>query len=78
MNFRQRLDLEEAYSSAQVERYKKKDEDVDFAGNLFESIEKCSKLISNTPLSVLKNQELNNQLLQKIGNLESAIGMLKG
>jgi len=78
MNFRQSLDLEAAYGSAQFEKFQNKDEDVDFSGQLFQSIDKCAKLIANTPLSVIKNEELHNNLLSKISELEASIGMLKG
>lgn len=77
MDFRQNLDLEAAYGSAQVERFQKEDEVVDFSGNLFKSIDVCAKLISNTPLGVIKNAELRNTLNQKISVLKDAIRLLE-
>ena len=77
-DFRQNGDFESAYSRAQVEKYEEKNRDVDFAGNLFSSIEKCAKLIENTPLTVLKNAELKARLDELVGRLKAAIDMLEG
>lgn len=74
--FRQDGDLEAAYSRAQMAKYERQSEDVDFAGNLFRSMEKCANLIANTPISVLKNAELKETLDQKIADLKAAIALL--
>lgn len=77
LNFRQELDLEAAYSSAQVEKFEAKSADTDFSGDLFKSIDRCAQLLVNTPISVIKNSELKAILGSKIQNLEEAIGMVK-
>lgn len=74
--FRQDGDLEAAYSRAQMARYERQTEDIDFAGNLFRAIEKCTNLIANTPISVLKNEELKEELDRRVTDLKGAIALI--
>jgi hypothetical protein len=77
LSFRQDGDLEGAYSRAMLAKYEKEnDENVNFAENLFSQISKCSSLISNTPIAVLKNEEMKKKLDDLINNLKESIKLV--
>jgi len=76
--FRSGQELEPMYAMAQAELYQQKlEEETDRVGTVFNAIAACTKALDEIPHKIIKDNQLKQELDQRIAKLEAAIASLK-
>lgn len=77
--FRSGTELEGAYALALLRKQQAKDKaSADPVAEVFAVIEECSKALDNLPLKMVRDADLNAELLKRLAVLEASVAFAKG